>query len=55
MTARTIFATLVLTLAPTLALAMGCSHDRVKTQAMSCAEGSTYDAGTGACVPLASS
>lgn len=35
-----------LALAPALAFASGCSHEK---QAMSCAEGSVYDADTGTC------
>ncbi|MBD3664513.1 hypothetical protein [Sulfitobacter aestuariivivens] len=40
-----------LMLAPTVSLAMGCSHGKEK-QAMSCAEGTTYDSATHACLPV---
>lgn len=36
-----------LMLLPTLGMAMGCNHSK---QAMSCAEGSTYDAESHSCV-----
>jgi hypothetical protein len=44
---RLAFSVIALTLLPGLALAM-CGHDR---QAMSCAEGTTYDTTSGTCVP----
>lgn len=47
MTLRLSFVALVLTIAPTLSLAVGCQHDK---HAMSCATGSSYDAATGTCV-----
>lgn len=47
-TALTVF---VLALLPGLAAAQ-CSHER---QAMSCAEGTSYDAESGTCVPVATS
>ncbi|WP_170311756.1 hypothetical protein [Sulfitobacter sabulilitoris] len=47
MSFKTLAVTVALALAPTLSLAQGCSYDR---QAMSCAEGTTYDAATGTCV-----
>lgn len=40
-----------LMLAPTLGAAMGCHFNQDK-QAMSCAEGSTYDSGTKTCLPV---
>ncbi|MGB7244939.1 MAG: chitin binding peritrophin-A domain-containing protein [Sulfitobacter sp.] len=47
MTLKTLATVLALSLAPTLALASGCSDGH---QAMSCAAGTTYDAETGTCV-----
>lgn len=44
---------LVLFLAPSLSAAMGCSGSH--EQAMSCAEGTTWDSDAGACVPAATS
>ncbi|MFX0543438.1 hypothetical protein ACEWPM_017265 [Roseovarius sp. S4756] len=44
---------LVLTLAPTLSLAMGCNYDK-STQAMTCAAGTAYDADAKACLPVSS-
>ena len=38
---------LALSILPAIGYANGCSHDR---QAMSCAEGTVYDAEAGACV-----
>lgn len=51
---KTIFATLVLTLAPAVAFAEGCSgsHAMQETASISCAEGTTHDAETNTCVPL---
>lgn len=37
----------VLALLPTLGFAAGCNYDK---QAMSCADGSTYDSESGTCV-----
>ncbi len=42
-----------LSLAPGLALAIGCSHS--KQQAQTCVDGSTWDTATQSCVPIASS
>ncbi|QUJ78102.1 adenylosuccinate lyase [Sulfitobacter albidus] len=42
-------ATTALMLAPSLALAMGCSGSH-STQAMSCAAGTVYDADSNSCV-----
>ena len=39
-----------LMLAPTLGAAAGCQYGHQK-QAMSCAEGSTYDSATNTCLP----
>ena len=50
---RTLLTAVVLAaLVPGLATAMGCDrkHDQ---EAMSCAEGTSYDAETGNCVPVA--
>lgn len=50
---RALLAALALTLVPAAALAAGCrSHD---VQAMSCAEGSVWDAESRSCVPNVSS
>lgn len=45
-------AALALVALPSLAAAQ-CTHDK-QEQAMSCAEGTTYDSATRACVPVAS-
>ncbi|SEK59284.1 hypothetical protein [Roseovarius nanhaiticus] len=50
---KTLGIALVLTLAPTLSLAMGCNYGKDK-QAMSCAAGSTYDADSKSCLPVSS-
>ncbi|MDF1729114.1 MAG: hypothetical protein P1U53_15340 [Sulfitobacter sp.] len=47
---KTLVIAAALTALPTLSLAAGCSYS--KQQAMSCAEGSTYDSETKACVPM---
>ena len=47
---KTAAATLVLALAPSFALAMGCSFEHQTEQAMSCADGMVWDAETEACV-----
>jgi hypothetical protein len=52
MTFKTLAAAVALTLLPALSYAAGCSFDR---QAMSCAEGSVYDAESGTCVPTVNS
>lgn len=44
-----------LTLTPSLALAMGCSGNKHEQQAQSCATGSSWDAASQTCKPLASS
>lgn len=46
---KTLLAALVLSLAPTLALAMGCSSGHGQTSS-ACAAGQSYDAATGTCV-----
>jgi len=38
-------------MAPSISFAMGCSSGKHK-QAMSCAEGSTYDSATQTCLPV---
>lgn len=38
-------------LAPSVSLAMGCNHSSEK-QAMSCADGTTYDSATKTCLPV---
>lgn len=47
---KTILTASVLALAPTFALAMGCSEYKTDQTAMSCAEGTVLDAATGTCV-----
>ena len=54
MTTKTLVVALALTLAPTLALAEGCNYGKLEQQAMSCAAGTTYDAGTKTCLPTTS-
>ncbi|WP_191090116.1 hypothetical protein [Histidinibacterium aquaticum] len=49
---KTAFTVFVLALLPGLAAAQCGGHDR---QAMSCAEGSIYDAETGTCEPVTTS
>ncbi|MCQ0092009.1 adenylosuccinate lyase [Roseovarius sp. M141] len=44
----------LLTLAPTLSLAMGCGHGKKNVQAMTCAAGTTYDADAKTCMPISS-
>jgi hypothetical protein len=51
---RLLTAAFVLSLTPGFAFAMGCSHGS-HDQAMSCAEGSTYDSATASCIPVVSS
>jgi hypothetical protein len=50
---KTTLAALILTLAPGLAFAAGCSM--AKSTAMSCANGTMPDAETGTCVPVTTS
>lgn len=52
MTFKTLAAAVALSVLPVLAYAGGCSFER---QAMSCAEGSTYDTVSGTCVPIVNS
>lgn len=52
MTLKTIFAALVLALAPSLAAA-ACWEGHAKEQAMTCAEGSVWDAEQATCVEVA--
>ncbi|WP_298836476.1 adenylosuccinate lyase [uncultured Roseobacter sp.] len=47
MTIRTLAAAVALVLAPAVAFAAGCSYGK---QAVSCAEGTVYDAASGTCV-----
>lgn len=51
MKTKTFAIVLALVLAPGLAAAAGCSHGKDR-QAMSCAEGTKYDAGSGSCQPV---
>jgi len=46
---KTALATVALALAPSFALAMGCSFEHQTEQAMTCAEGMVWDAEAGAC------
>ncbi len=55
MTFRTLAAAILLSLAPGLALAGGCSFDHMNEQASSCAEGYVWDGAAEACVPKATS
>ena len=48
-------AALVLAAMPSFALAAGCGSYGKDKQAMSCAEGSTWDSATSTCKPVASS
>jgi hypothetical protein len=49
---KTLSIAVLLTLAPTLSLAMGCDHAGKNKQAMTCAAGTSYDADARACVPV---
>ncbi len=51
---KTLTIAVLLTLAPGLALAMGCDRGKKDVQAMTCAAGSTYDADAKACLPISS-
>ncbi|WP_299879382.1 hypothetical protein [uncultured Sulfitobacter sp.] len=48
---KTLAIALALTAAPTLSLAAGCNYGKEK-QAMSCAEGTSYDTTTHSCLPV---
>lgn len=48
---KTLAIAVALTAAPTLGLAMGCSHGK-EQQAMSCATGTAYDEATKTCLPV---
>ena len=50
MTFKTVLVSAALTLGTTVSAYAGCTHHQ--QQAMSCAEGSVYDAETKACVPM---
>lgn len=50
MKTKTVLVALALTLAPTLSLAMGCNYGKHEQQAMSCADGTVYDAASKSCV-----
>jgi hypothetical protein len=54
MSIKTLLAALVLTAAPGLAMAE-CSWGSAHQTTMSCAEGTTWDAGTQTCIPVVSS
>jgi hypothetical protein len=52
MTIKTLAAAVALTLIPAMGLAYECNYGSKQKQAsMSCAEGSVFDAESGACVP----
>ncbi|WP_299733181.1 hypothetical protein [uncultured Tateyamaria sp.] len=51
MTTKTFAVALALTLAPALAFAQGCNYGKHDQQAMSCADGTTYDAASKTCLP----
>lgn len=53
MSLKTFTTALILSIAPISAFAQ-CSHGAIEQQAMSCAEGSQWDAEEGTCVPLVS-
>jgi hypothetical protein len=44
----------LLTMAPTLSLALGCGHAEKDAQTMTCSAGTSYDADAKACVPISS-
>ncbi|WP_370402049.1 hypothetical protein [Sulfitobacter sp. JB4-11] len=48
---KTLAIALALTAAPTLSLAAGCNYGKEK-QAMSCADGTSYDSATQSCLPV---
>lgn len=53
---KTVLAALCLTALPGLAMAQGCAWGHSNQEAsMSCAQGTTFDAQTGTCVPTVSS
>lgn len=48
---RTILCAAALSLAPAIAMAQGCSYDRIQQQTVqSCADGKVFDQTVGACV-----
>lgn len=50
---KTLLTALVLTVLPSLAMAMGCGFSHTTTTAqISCADGTTYDAASESCVPI---
>ncbi|AVL51627.1 adenylosuccinate lyase [Roseobacter denitrificans] len=51
MTIKTLAAAVALTIIPAMSFAYECNSSKQKQASMSCAEGSVYDAQTGACVP----
>ncbi|MEX0309792.1 MAG: hypothetical protein AB3N17_06030 [Tateyamaria sp.] len=50
MKTKTVLVALALTLAPTLSFAAGCNYGKIEQQAMSCADGTVYDADSNSCV-----
>lgn len=53
---KTVLAAFILASTPAFAIAQGCSYDLHGQEArMSCAEGTTWDAASGSCVPSVSS
>ncbi len=51
MTIKTLAAAVALTIIPAMGFAYECNYSKQKQAAMSCAEGSVYDAASNACVP----
>ncbi|WP_298433892.1 hypothetical protein [uncultured Jannaschia sp.] len=51
-TVKLVLAAAILTGAPGLALAQGCSYGKQQSAQMSCAPGTTLNAETGTCVPV---
>ena len=51
MTIKTLAAAVALTLIPAMGFAYECNFGKQKQAAMSCSEGSVYDAQSGTCVP----
>ncbi len=54
MTFKTLLTAAALTILPGLAMAAGCNYEK-EQQAMSCAEGSSFDEASGTCTPVTTS
>lgn len=52
---KTLSVAVVLLITPGLAFAMGCSYGEHEQQVQSCVQGTSWDAESQACVPVASS